>query len=58
MAKMLSQEFLTPIKTPHLPVLPLYLTLSKITASSSRFKQEFFHVGHQTTAHNLSCGSR
>lgn len=27
-------------------------------ASTSRFKQEFFHVGHQTTAHNLSCGSR
>lgn len=34
------------------------LNTTQNTASTTRFKQEFFHVGHRTTAHNLSGGSR
>lgn len=58
MAKMLRLEFLTPDKTPHLPVLPLYVTPSKIQLPPVDLNKSFSTIGHQTTAHKLSCDSR
>lgn len=57
-AKMLRKEFLTPVKTPHLPVLPLPLNTIQTVAFTSEFKQEFFHMDDQMTAHSLSHSSR
>lgn len=65
MSKMLRRELLTLIKTPHLLPYTIHFTHCHFTpytiqntASTSRFKQEFFHVGHKTTAHSISCGSK
>lgn len=41
MEKMLRQELLTPVKTPHLPVLPLCLTQPKLRLPPVRLHKIF-----------------